>query len=103
MNWQTIKVIPVKRSSEPIDPKEAFNYMFETDKLLKNELGDSFSEETTIEAIDLNDIPCHRKCERQKALLRRRYETSDNNRRALLIECLCCHEADLVIQENSDK
>ena len=103
MNWKTVKVIPQKKLSHPIDFKEAFADMFENDKLLKEELGEPFYEETTLEVIDLNDIPCHCKCKRQKVLLRRRYETSDNSHRALLIECPDCHESDLVIQESSHK
>ena len=98
MNWKIIKIIPQEKGSN-LTIKDAFNKIFEQDHLLKEELGEGYYEEEISDFIILHDIPCQQKCGMQQAHLRRQYVSSDNNRQALEVRCLCCHEENIVIRE----
>ena len=98
MDWKIIKIIPQEKGSNPTI-KDTFNKIFEQDHLLKEELGAGFYEEEIFDFIILHDIPCHPKCGMQQAHLRRQYVSSDNNRQALEVRCLYCHEESIVIRE----
>ena len=96
MNWITKEVIPQAKATSVIKGFEAIENIH---NYLKKKLGEDYVEVELAGFTIIEDTQCPRQCEISRAYLRTQYESSDSSRRALEVQCLCCNECYLLLQE----